>query len=102
MSTQTHQLPERYRPATRLVDDKDRLAELYCHRNLSIREIADEYANVSRASVGRAVREYGLTTTTDQTHSTVVSSAHGTDETGGSAKRTATDNMDPPDWGKLT
>jgi len=101
MST-TQQLPERYRPSTRLVDDKDRLAKLYCHRNLTIREIADEYATVSRASVGRAVREYGLTETTNQTHSTVVSSVGGTDETGGSAKRTDTDDMDPPDWGKLT
>lgn len=81
MST-TQQLPERYRPSTRLVDDKDRLTELYCHRNLSIREIADEYATVSRASVGRAVREYGLTETTNRQHTT--------------------DDMDPPDWGKLT
>jgi len=58
MSTQ--EVPERYQPSDRVIDDSDRLKELYCHRDLSIREIASEYASVSRAAIGQALIKHGI------------------------------------------
>jgi len=53
-------IPQRYQPSERLVDDRDRLRELYCQRGLTIREIAAEYAEVGRSRVCDAIHDHGL------------------------------------------
>lgn len=58
MSTQS--VPSRYQPSERVVDDRDRLRELYCQRGLTIREIAAEYAEVGRSRVCDAIHDHGL------------------------------------------
>lgn len=64
MSTQ---MPSRYQPSDRLVDDRDRLRELYCSDGLTIREIAQEYAEVGRTKVSDAIREHGIDEEIEQT-----------------------------------
>ncbi|TKX83337.1 hypothetical protein EXE43_24785, partial [Halorubrum sp. SS5] len=59
MSTQS--VPSRYQPSERVVDDRDRLHELYCQRGLTIREIANQYAEVGRSMVCDAIHDHGLT-----------------------------------------
>jgi len=53
--------PSKYQPSERLIDNPDRLYELYCSRDLSIREIAEQYAEVGRTRVSESLNEYGIT-----------------------------------------
>lgn len=60
--TESMSTPSKYEAATRLVDDPDRLRELYHERGLSIRQIAQNYADVGRTRVSEALREHGIQT----------------------------------------
>lgn len=60
-SDTTNPMPDKYSPPERLVDNKDRLQQLYCKDGLTIREIATEYAEVSRSVVCNAIQDHGLT-----------------------------------------
>ena len=51
----------KYVPEPRLVDDPERLEELYCEQDLTIIEIADEHAEHEKTSVYNALVEFGLT-----------------------------------------
>lgn len=54
--------PSRYQPDNRLTDDAERLRELYVHRDKTIREIAAHRdCDVSRTTVSKRLREYGIT-----------------------------------------
>jgi len=52
--------PNKYQPSPRLIDDRQRLRELYCVRELTIVEIANTYASVGRTRVHQALQEHGL------------------------------------------
>jgi hypothetical protein len=53
--------PERYQPTTRLVDDAERLRELYCERGLTIRQIADHPdCEMSKTRVAQALDEFSI------------------------------------------
>ena len=80
MSTQ--QIPPRYQPDDRVVDDRDRLRELYCNRGLTIREIANEYAEVGRSTVCDAIHDHGLDNETEPPE----------------PKRKSDRGTDPPSW----
>jgi len=85
----TESMPSRYQPANRVVDDRDRLRELYCKRDLTIRQIASEYAEVGRSRVCSAIHEHGLT---DEEQPADYSSN----------KRNSDRGTDPPDWSMLS
>ena len=96
-------VPDRYQPTQRLIDDPDRLRELYCTRDLTIREIADEYAEVSKTRVKQALDEYDI----GQRRSTVVDGPQCVPTTTGPPTTVGRDShghrgMDPPivgvDW----
>lgn len=67
----TANTPAKYQPSQRLIDNPQRLRALYCTRDLTIEQIADEYAEVGTSRVGQKLKEYGLTDTnsTDSTRS---------------------------------
>jgi hypothetical protein len=54
-------VPNKYQPTQRLINDPKRLYELYVEEDMTIREIADKKATVSRTRVGDALKEYGIT-----------------------------------------
>jgi len=66
--------PNKYQPSPRLIDDRQRLRELYCVRELTIVEIANTYASVGRTRVHQALQEHGLIDQQSQSQSTSVSS----------------------------
>lgn len=82
MSTQS--VPSRYQPSERLVDNRDRLRELYCQRGFTIREIASEYAEVGRSRVCDAIHDHGLNETQSPEHDT--------------NERNTDRGTDPPTW----
>jgi len=49
-----------YQPSTRLIDDRQALARLYVEQDLTIREIAEDHAEVTKTPVYNALREYGI------------------------------------------
>lgn len=49
-----------YQPSTRLIDNRQELARLYVEQNLTIREIAEDHAEVTKTPVYNALREYGI------------------------------------------
>lgn len=53
--------PARYQATPRLVDQPQRLRELYVEHDHSIREIAEDYADVGRTAVSEALRDHGIT-----------------------------------------
>jgi len=65
MST-TQQHP--YEPTQRLIDNRRRLAKLYIEQDLTIREIADNHADVTRSPVHEALQEYGLIEQKEEQH----------------------------------
>jgi len=83
MSTQS--VPPRYQPAERVVDNRDRLRELYCKRGLTIREIAADYAEVGRSRVCDAIHEHGLNDEADV-------------QTSDTNERNTDRGTDPPNW----
>lgn len=82
MSTQP--IPPRYQPSERVVDNRDRLRELYCQRGLTIREIAAEYAEVGRSTVCDAIHDHGLNNEEEPQN--------------GSTKKNTDRGTDPPTW----
>jgi len=54
-------VPPKYQPSTRLVDDPEQLRQLYCEEKLTVREIADNHAQVGSTAVGEALQEHGIT-----------------------------------------
>lgn len=77
--------PERYQPSPRLVDQPDELDRLYNEEGLTVREIADEHADVGRTAVSDALQDYGITDTTTATTHT-----QSTGRTGGGSARSLT------------
>jgi len=57
MSTQ---VPNKYQPEPRLIDDPAQLRKLYHEKDCSIREIAQHHAEVSSTRVYEALDEYGI------------------------------------------
>lgn len=53
--------PSKYQPDDRLIDDPEQLRKLKHDEGLSIREIAEEHAEVSRTAVHEALVEHGIT-----------------------------------------
>jgi len=53
--------PARYQANPRLIDQPEKLRELYEDHGLTIREIASNHADVGRTAVGDALKEYGIT-----------------------------------------
>lgn len=53
-------VPQKYQPTTRLIDDPDRLEELYCRDGLTVREIANQHTDYSPSAVYQALDEYGI------------------------------------------
>lgn len=83
MSTQS--VPPRYQPSERVVDNRDRLRELYCQRGLTIREIASEYAEVGRSAVCDAIHDHGI-------------AEEANTQTSDSNKKNTDRGTDPPSW----
>jgi hypothetical protein len=54
--------PQRYQPEPRLIDQPDRLQELYWEDGLSANEIAEQYAEVSATRILQVFDEYGIET----------------------------------------
>jgi len=54
------QIPSKYQPDPRLIDDPEELCYLYCTEGLAIREIAQEYSDNSYTAVYDALDEYGI------------------------------------------
>lgn len=54
--------PSRYQPETRLIDNPDRLHELYHEQNKSVRAIAANHAEVSSTRVYEALEEHDVIT----------------------------------------
>jgi hypothetical protein len=53
--------PARYQPTQRLIDDPERLEELYCEQGMTIREIENlPDVNVGRTSINTALDEYDI------------------------------------------
>ncbi|TKX52309.1 hypothetical protein EXE44_05185 [Halorubrum sp. SS7] len=92
-----------------MVDDRDRLHELYCQRGLTIREIANQYAEVGRSMVCDAIHDHGLTDEEEKRTAIEqgVSDFHdekntdNAEETSANlspSKRTTDRGTDPPSW----
>lgn len=58
--------PGKYQPDDRLIDDPDELRKLKKEEGLSVREIAEDHAEVGRTAVHDALVEYGITAGTQQ------------------------------------
>ena len=54
--TQNHS----YEPNSRLVDNPEKLRKLYHEKDLTMQQIADEYASLGRTSVHNRLHEYGI------------------------------------------
>lgn len=54
-------IPQKYEPSTRLIENESRLRTLYVERDLTVREIAEEYAEVGRTMVDQALQQHGIT-----------------------------------------
>jgi hypothetical protein len=52
--------PERYQPTQRLIDDPERLRELYCEKELSVRAIAEKHSSFGTTRVYEALKEHGI------------------------------------------
>lgn len=59
---------KKYEPEPRLIDDPDKLKRLY--DDLSIREIAENHANVGRSMVWNALNDYGIAGNPDNSDNT--------------------------------
>jgi hypothetical protein len=53
-------VPPKYQPDERLIDDREELAQLYNERELTVRAIANDHAEVSVARVYQALKEHGI------------------------------------------
>lgn len=89
-------VPAKYQPSQRLIDDPDELRRLYCKEGLSIREIADEHAEVGSTAVGEALQEYQITDGFDA----AVDSKRGTDPPT-TTDTSTTVRPDQPDWSNV-
>ena len=61
MSTQQNP----YQPQPRLIDQPHRLETLYCERGLTVREIAENHASVTKTPVYEALREHSILNDTE-------------------------------------
>jgi len=116
-------VPERYRPDDRLIDDAERLETLYVQNGLTIREIATTHADCSKTRVGKALDEHDIGSHGDSesdTTATATTTARDSDSkettrslcpahdsatatTDGVEDQQSTRGRDPPtvDWSKL-
>jgi hypothetical protein len=86
--------PQRYRPSQRLIDNPQRLAELYHERDMTIREIAEQKASVSKTRVCSALHEYDITDDTQYD-----GAEHPDDE--GTSTSHGERGVDPPNWSEV-
>jgi len=61
--------PTKYQPSARLIDDAERLRQLYRSDGLSVREIATYHAEVGQTAVYEALDEYGILDNDDKQQS---------------------------------
>jgi len=60
-----------YQPSERLIDNRQRLARLYVEQGLTVREIADDHAEVTKTPVYNALQEYGILEETEDNNEDV-------------------------------
>jgi hypothetical protein len=59
-------VPPKYQPSPRLIDDPTELHRLYNERDLTVRTIAEDHAEVSQTRVYQALHEHDVIEATDR------------------------------------
>jgi len=61
----TTDIPQRYQPSQRLIDNPQKLREYYVTKDMTIRAIAQEKAEVSKTRVRQALHQHDIISETD-------------------------------------